>query len=251
MDLQTSVVYGPIHSRRLGRSLGINLLPLCGKFCNFNCVYCQYGCTEAKLPYEDIRDEASLLREIEAGLGEHLRRQTPIDCLTIAGNGEPTLHFQFVPLVEGILRLRDQYYRGIPVGILSNSSQAHRPEIRKALERLDRRYMKLDAGSDELFRMISRPRGREKFDDMVNGLALLKDIVIQSLFVRGTYANDRPEQIAAWINTIERIRPSEVQVYTIARRPADRAVEELNPEALKQIAAECAAKTGIRVEVYS
>ncbi|MFZ5802692.1 MAG: radical SAM protein [Candidatus Omnitrophota bacterium] len=250
LPLQDSVVYGPIASRRLGYSLGINLLPLSYKFCNFDCVYCQYGPTSSKGTGERIKPAVELLAEIRAAFEKHKQERTPVDCLTIAGNGEPTLHPQFPALVEGLLSLRDQYYPGVKTGILSNASQVHRKPIRTALDRLDERYMKLDAGTPEKLREINRSRGHFDFSRTVRALASMKGIVIQTLFVQGSHDNTTEAAVTAWIKTVKKIKPREVQVYTIDRKPADPHLRRVPFEKLQEIADRCQRAAGITAVVY-
>jgi len=248
--LQDSVVYGPIHSRRLGYSLGINPLPLTYKFCDFDCVYCQYGWTPEKGTGEKIKRAPELLDEIRSAFEYHLKIKTPVDCITVAGNGEPTLHPDFPELVQGLMKLKQQYFPKAKVGVLSDSSQAHRLEIREALEMLDERYMKLDAGHAELHAKINKPRGDFDFERMVNALRTLRQIVIQSLFMQGSYDNTKPEAIDHWIETVGFIQPREVQVYTLDRRPADPGLKKVSYERLQEIADACQAMTGVSAVVY-
>ncbi len=243
-------MYGPIHSRRLGVSLGINPLPVTYKFCDFDCVYCQYGWTPERGTGEKIKRLPDLLREIRQFFQYYQEVQTPVKCLTIAGNGEPTIYPDFPGFVSGLLALRDEFFPGVPVGILSDSSQLHRPAIRAAMEQLDERYMKLDAGTEALIDQINRPRGDFNFRRMVEELKTLKDIVIQTLFVQGSYDNTQPEHIGAWIDVVREIRPREVQVYTIDRRPADPGLRKVESKQLEAIARACQEATGIPSRVY-
>lgn len=249
-ELQDAVVYGPIPSRRLGSSLGINPLPVSYKLCDFDCVYCQYGWTPAKGTGERLKRAPELLAEIEKGLEHHQREGAPVDCITIAGNGEPTLHPDFPKLVEGLLKLRDRFFPSARVGVLSDSSQAYRSEIRGALEMLDDRYMKLDAGHAELHEKINKPRGGFDFNRVIESLRGLRDIVSQSLFIQGSYDNTQTEALDKWIETIGFIQPREVQVYSLDRKPADIGLLKVSPARLKEIAEVCQAMTGIPTTVY-
>ena len=253
--LQDGAVYGPIHSRRLGFSLGINPLPVTYKLCDFDCVYCQYGWTpgpdnEARKTSERLKSLPILLSEIEKSFQAFLRDGVRIDVMTIAGNGEPTLYPQFLDFTKGLLDLRDRYYPGVRVGILSDASQCHRPEIKEALELLDERYMKLDGGDMETIRRINKPRGDFDFSRMVEALAGLRDVTIQSLFVQGSFDNTRPAQIEAWGGIVKRIMPKAVQVYTVDRPPADSGVKPVPVEVLEHIANQCSQATGIPTEVF-
>lgn len=253
--LQDGAVYGPIHSRRYGYSLGINPLPVTYKFCDFDCVYCQYGWTprpggKAKKTDEKLKPLPQLLREIETSFQEMKLKKTPVDVITIAGNGEPTLYPEFLNLVKGLLQLRDHYYPKAPFGILSDSSQCHRPEIKQALELLDERCMKLDAGDQETIEKINRPLGGFDLKRTLEALKKLKDITVQSLFVQGSFDNTKPDQIDHWVQAVGFVRPKSVQVYTIDRPPADGGIQTVPITRLREIADLCKEKAGIEAEVF-
>lgn len=250
--LQDRTVYGPIHSRRFGNSLGINPLPVTYKFCDFNCVYCQYGWTPRNNSKrnEKLKSVSVLLREIETSFAQIKNDHISIQVITIAGNGEPTLHPDFFNLVKGLIKLRDQYFPGVKVGILSDSSQCHRPEIKAALELLDERCMKLDAGDSETIREINQPSGHFDLKKTLTALKNLRDVTIQSLFVQGLFDNTHPKQLESWMEAIQTVQPSSVQVYTIDRPPADSGVQEVPLTELKRIAELCQKRTGIVTEVF-
>ena len=248
--LQAGAVYGPIRSRRLGNSLGINPLPSTYKFCDFDCVYCQYGWTPEKGTGEKLKRAPELLVEIQKAFAKHQSDGTQIHCITFAGNGEPTVHPDFSELVKGVLGLRNQYFPNAKVGILSDSGQIHRPEIKQALEWLDERYMKLDAGIPELVKEINKPRGGFDYERMIVALSSLKDIVVQSLFMQGSHDNTKPEHLEAWVSAVKKINPREVQVYSIDRGPADPGLIQVSKEKLQEIAKFCQSKTGVKSVVF-
>ena len=253
--LQDGAVYGPIHSRRFGYSLGINPLPVSYKFCDFDCVYCQYGWTPrpgsiAKKTDEKLKPLARLLSEIETSFQKMKSKKVPVDVITIAGNGEPTLYPEFLKFVRGLLELRDQYYPETPIGILSDSSQSHRPKIKEALELLDDRCMKLDAGDPETVEKINKPIGGFDLKRTLDALKNLKDITIQSLFVRGSFDNTQPHQIDHWVKAVAYVKPKAVQVYTIDRPPADNRIETVPTARLHEIAELCRKIVGVETEVF-
>ena len=275
--LQDGAVYGPIHSRRFGYSLGINPLPVTYKFCDFDCVYCQYGWTPRTLPPTAAKTEESsarsgmraprpgnsakrtdeklkplrqLLTEIETSLQKMKAAKTPVDVMTIAGNGEPTLYPDFLKLVSGLIRFRNLYYPKVPIGILSDSSQCHRPEIKEALEMLDERSMKLDAGDPETIEHINKPIGGFDLTRTLEALRELRDTTVQSLFVRGSHDNTKPEQVDHWIEAVAFVQPIAVQVYTIDRPPAESRIEAVGMGRLREIAELCHNMTGVRTEVF-
>jgi wyosine [tRNA(Phe)-imidazoG37] synthetase (radical SAM superfamily) len=210
------MVYGPVQSRRLGRSLGINALPGARKVCSFNCVYCQYGWTDpAGLPMEAAwQDPAAVVEAVEAAL-DHL--DEPPAYITFSGNGEPTLHPRFPALVDGIIRLRDRRVPAARTAILSNSSRAGDPPTRTALARLDQRIMKLDAGNQNVFQRYNGPRAGLTLAQVVEGLHALAGVTIQTLFAGGKGGNFKADDIQDWLETVQTIAPEFVQIYTLAR----------------------------------
>ena len=253
--LQSAAVYGPIHSRRYGYSLGINPLPVSYKFCDFDCVYCQYGWTprpqpNEKQPHEKLKSADELLSEIDHSFQIALSNKTPVDVITIAGNGEPTLHPQFSRLVDGLLDLRDQYFPKVRIGILSDSSQCYRLEIRQALAKLDDRSMKLDAGDWETVQKVNRPLANFDWTRTLRSLEALKDITLQTLFVQGSCDNTSPRQIESWIEAVRLVRPKSVQVYTVDRPPADAGIRPVSVSQLRTIAEQCEAATHIPTEWF-
>jgi wyosine [tRNA(Phe)-imidazoG37] synthetase (radical SAM superfamily) len=209
----------------LGWSLGINLLPAGRKVCSFNCVYCQYGWTESqrrseRTPYEWPTVDA-VERAVRARLETLASEGRPLDHLTLAGHGEPTLHPAFDEVVERLRRLRDAVVPGARLSILSNSTTAHDPDVRRALLRLDERFMKLDGGDAETLRRINS--ASVPIDRLTSALAALSPVTVQSLFVRdaqGRLDNTTPAAVEAWLRALEAVRPFEVHLYSLARRPA-------------------------------
>jgi wyosine [tRNA(Phe)-imidazoG37] synthetase (radical SAM superfamily) len=226
LPLQEGLVYGPVRSRRLGHSLGINILPRHAKLCTFNCSYCQYGWTRhpvvGAVPAGDSWPSPASVAKAAAQALQRLKGHAElVDRLTFAGNGEPTLHPQFEQVVEAVCDMRDRVAPGLPVAVLSNSSTLDRPGIVAALARLDERYMKLDAGDAALLRRVNA--AQVPFDRLVADLGQLRDIVVQSMFVKdrlGRIDNATDLAVANWIAVLHRIAPHAVQVYTIDRAPA-------------------------------
>ena len=260
--LQDSTVYGPIRSRRLGNSLGINLLPLSHKVCSSNCVYCQYGwtqpggaSTERPAPAgakggPGLKRAPVLLAEIAESFERHAAEGTAVDCITLAGNGEPTLHPDLLEIVAGIKRLRDRYFPSARVGILSDATQIMRPQVRQALEACDARYMKFDAADEATWRRINQPLVTLDFHAMVEGLKALPEMVLQCMFIQGSHDNTGEEHLRAWIEAVGEIRPASVQVYTVDRGTAAAGILEAPRAALQAIADRLTAATGIPTEVF-
>jgi wyosine [tRNA(Phe)-imidazoG37] synthetase (radical SAM superfamily) len=247
LELQSTIIYGPIRSRRIGTSLGVNILPPKIKICSFDCLYCQYGWTDFSL-----MENAEYPRPEEAGkaLEEALDRLSePPRWITFSGNGEPTLHPEFGRIVDLVIEVRDSRAPGAGTAILSNSTTVHRPEIREALEKLDLRIMKLDAGTPDAFASYNRPAQGITLEIVVEGLAELDDVTIQSLFTKGPAGNSSEGHISAWIEHLKRIEPVMVQIYSLDRGFPSREIGELDPEELEEIRARLEAE-GIPAKVF-
>lgn len=253
--VKQEIVYGPLVSRRLGRSLGVNLLGFGEKLCSFNCRYCQCGWT--KHPTMEVGERIADLPSVEqvAGalerkLGGLRHEHVAIDAITFSGNGEPTLHPELGAIVKAASVLRDQYAPGSKLAILSNSSTVHRPEVRAALENVDLKLMKLDAGSATLMRRINLPARGFDFAEMIEGLARLEGLLLQSMFVWGRVENTDPFAIRDWVQRIAEIRPLGVQVYTIDRIPADPGLRPVPRTMLESIATYARRHAEVPVDVY-
>jgi len=221
LRLQRGVIYGPVDSRRLGRSLGINILPTSYKLCAFDCIYCQYGRTKvltAKTEERCFPTVEVVLFKVE----EALRQVPDLNYVTFSGNGEPTLHPRFDELVEGVVHLRDKLRPEVKSAILSNSALAWGEDIREALAKLDMRIMKLDAGDPLTWRAINRPAPSLDFEMVVAGLKEMDGVTIQSLILDGPVQNVRGKPFDRWVETVAWIAPQEVQIYTTDRWPRPR-----------------------------
>lgn len=237
MPLQPSAVYGPVHSRRLGNSLGINVLPLDAKFCLSNCIYCQYGATDiVAMQKSKIRPAGELLEEIENSFKHISLGRTQIDSITFSGNGEPTLHPEIDDLIQGVKKFRNRYFPAIPISILSDSSRVYLPQVRAALEELDECYMKLDAGSLQMYERMNRPMGNPDWSRMIEGLSRMPQVTIQSLFISEPVNNASAESVRGWLTVLERVRPSGLHIYTVSRDTADPRVRPVGAQRLKEIA---------------
>jgi len=251
IPLKTKILYGPVNSRRLGRSLGLNLSPKSYKWCSFNCVYCQYGWTSiCSMDAGSNRGELPAVAEFEEALGtalkEHLAGE--IDNITFSGNGEPTLHPQFPELVDITLELRNRYYPEARVGVLSNSSTVVIDSVRQALARLDFRIMKLDAGNPQTFQMVNRPCPEVNYQAIVDGLKSLEKVTIQTMFIDGSVQNIGRREVDAWLERLKEIAPVYAQIYSLHRPPASSSLKEVPPETLHEIARRAEREAGVRVE---
>ena len=226
MALHEGIVYGPVRSRRLGRSLGVNLTPAHLKLCTFNCSYCQYGWSEhsrraVETTFEHWPSPAAVTRAVGAALRALASQGEKIDRLTLAGHGEPTLHPKFKDVVLALRALRDELIPGTPLAVLSNASTLDRADVREALAEIDERYMKLDAGDTATLRTANG--ATLTIEQLIAGLKKVPDIIIQSMFVKdrtGRIDNTGDLTVINWVGALDRIRPKAVQVYTIDRTPA-------------------------------
>lgn len=255
LPLQSGIIYGPVRSRRFGLSLGINLLPLSYKLCSFNCLYCQYGWTSKPTldlthQIQDLPRSREVSDALEKSLLQILRQRTRLDCITFSGNGEPTLYPDLAEIIEMVKTLRDTYVPQVKLAILSNSSTVGRKEVREALERLDLKVMKLDAGSNDLIRQLNGPAPPFYLGEIIAGLKSLGDVILQSLFVQGRVTNADPDSVELWLEKVREVRPSLVQVYTLDRVPAERRLWKVNIPTLQWIASQVRWRVGVRAEVY-
>lgn len=249
LELQCDVIYGPIHSRRLGRSLGINLLPTTRKLCTFDCIYCQYGDAKVGSP---IREETrfpsveSVLQKVEEAISRHPH----LDYLTFSGNGEPTLHPRFPEIVAEVRCLMDRLCPHVKLAVLSNSSQVSHPEIRRAIGEIDDPIMKLDAGDPSTFAQINRPVSWVKFEEIIAGMQEMPRLIIQSMIIAGGVQNVQGEAHEAWLSTIAELSPDRVQIYSTDRPVATAGVQRVSKEVLERVAQRAQERTGIEVRAY-
>jgi wyosine [tRNA(Phe)-imidazoG37] synthetase (radical SAM superfamily) len=218
LELQTGYVYGPVRSRRLGSSLGVNVLPPGLKVCSFNCAYCQYGWTAPEVlaspEAADFPDPAAILLDVAKAL---IALPEAPACVTFSGHGEATLHPGFDELVDGVTHLRNRFARGTRTAILSNSSTVHDPAVRAALARLDLRIMKLDAGSQPGLAAFNQPSPGVRLEAIVDGLGRLGGVTLQSLFAAGPAGNLDPREVDRYLEAVVAVAPESVQLYTLDR----------------------------------
>lgn len=234
ISLQSKIVYGPVFSRRLGRSFGINLLPMNYKVCSFDCIYCQYGSTKSMTCSPDIEDLPKLEEVLEA-VEKALLKPRTIDILTFSGNGEPTLHPNFPEIVQGVREIRDRLRPNLKIGLLSNSSMVWNKKIRDAIEHLDKAMLKLDAGDARTFHAINRPGNGIELSEIVKCLKEMNGLVIQSMLIDGPISNSSSVVLKSLMDALKEINPSEVHIYSIERPTAENGVVRVGGRKLKQI----------------
>ena len=252
LGLQKGVIYGPVDSRRLGRSLGINLSPVSYKICSFNCVYCHYGWTKYLKPdLSGYTDDLPSVQEVEQELEKTLRSlSTSPEYITFSGNGEPTLHPDFGQVVDAVLEVKKRTGSGARVAILSNSTALADEAVLRALGKLDVRIMKLDAGTDEVLKRINRPARGITVDKIVGGLKRLGDVTLQSVFVDGEVCNTSDEDVKAWLDGVEEVRPISMQIYSLENAPAMSTLVGVPIERLNQIARRVNERIGLDAQTY-
>ena len=217
--LREETVFGPIKSRRLGNSLGINLLPQKGKFCNFDCIYCECGWNKDGLNDKQLPTAAKVRGKLEDKLTQLLLDGTPIDSITFSGDGEPTLNPEFPRIIEDTLKLRDAFCPGAKVSVLSNATRAHIPEIRAALMKVDNPIMKIDAPTDELVTRINHPAPGYSLQRVIEALEKFEgNFILQTMFLRAPgFDSSEPAALQKWMEIVRHLMPREVMVYTIDR----------------------------------
>ena len=237
------VIFGPIKSRRLGVSLGVNLLPPTAKVCNFNCIYCECGWnTRDRKPPLNSREEVA--EALRAKLTEMAAAGECPDVITFAGNGEPTIHPQFEAIIDDTLALRDELCPSARVSVLSNATMLHRADVCRALARVDNNILKLDSAFDATARLMNGPQQPDySVEKVAERIASFEgQAVVQTMFLRGeiegvTIDNTTPEEVDAWLAMIERIRPRQVMIYTIDRATPAPNLHKVSREELQAIAA--------------
>ncbi len=256
MFLWDSIAFGPISSRRLGKSLGINILPTTKKICSFNCIYCECGWTlERDFNDDDFYPVDTVMEAIENKLINCRKDQIAIDSITFSGNGEPTMHPHFGQIIDGLIALRDRYYPGTIITCLSNSTQLYRTEVREALLKIENPLLKLDAGSDQLYRLINRPTLPVTFEEIVSYLRGFNgQLIIQTLLFKGEiddiyFDNSSGEELDLLIHHIVEIAPRSVMLYSLDRETPARHLTKISKEDLEKVA-EKIEKKGIKTSVY-
>lgn len=218
LNLQQGIIYGPVNSRRLGRSLGINILSTRIKVCSFNCLYCQYGHTNVPASELSHAQNFPPANEVREAIASTLPTILPAPAyITLSGNGEATLHPEFEEIVKGIIDLRDNYCPEARTAILSNSSTITDQGIRNALEMLDVRIMKFDSADERMFKTYNRSCCNIQLHDIIEGLRSLNKVTIQTLFSQGKRGNCDPDHLNLWLEKIKYIKPGHVQIYTLDR----------------------------------
>lgn len=242
-----SPIFGPVHSRRLGVSLGINLLPSDGKICTFDCVYCECGLNADHRPKQKVPTREEVATALEHRLQDMLQNGPKPDVLTFAGNGEPTCHPHFPEIIDDTIRLRDQDFPQAKISVLTNATLITRKEVHDALMRVDNNICKLDTINMDYIQRVDRPTGEwYHVEDIIEGLKRFDGhVIIQTMFMKGliTVNGEAPQEannmgedfVAPWLEAVKEIRPQQVMIYTIDRETPDKGLQKATPDELNAI----------------
>ena len=232
-----SPIFGPIHSRRLGTSLGINLLPADGKVCTFDCIYCECGFNADHRPKLPMPHRQQVIDALEAKLKDMQQNGPTPDVLTFAGNGEPTANPEFPEIIDDTLRLRDKYFPQAKVSVLSNSTMIHRQAVHDALMRVDNNILKLDTVDPIYIKKVDRPTGHYDVTRVIEDLKRFNGhVIIQTMFMHGDKSDNTSEEfVNPWLEALKQIKPSQVMIYTIDRETPDHLLRKATHEELDTI----------------
>ncbi len=236
------IIFGPIRSRRLGLSLGVNLLPTHSKLCNFDCIYCECGWNEERRGSGRFNSASDVLQSLEAKLREMAAEGALPDVITFAGNGEPTLHPDFEQIIYSTIALRDALAPAAKVSVLSNATRIGIESVRRALLSVENNILKLDAASTKVAKSINHPQGDYSIEQVVENMLLFEgQLTVQSMFLKGecngeAIDNTTPEALEAWLKIIEKVAPRAVMVYSIDRDTPCKTLEKIPREELEIIA---------------
>jgi wyosine [tRNA(Phe)-imidazoG37] synthetase (radical SAM superfamily) len=235
--IREETVFGPIFSRRLGSSLGINLLPEKGKTCNFDCIYCECGWNRDGRNDTVLPSAEKVRTDLERMLVKLSQEGTPVDSITFSGDGEPTINPEFPQIIDDTLRLRDRYYPQAKVSVLSNATRVHIPEIFNALRKVDNPIMKIDAPTNELIEKINMPAPGYDIHRVIEALKQFEgNFVLQTCMLRGNgFDSSSPEVVGPMMDIVRLLRPREWMVYTIDRATPMQGLEKFSPQEMKAL----------------
>ena len=232
-----SPIFGPVQSRRLGISLGINLLPSDGKVCSFDCIYCECGFNREHRPQKPMPTRQEVAQALEHKLQVMQEDGQMPDVLTFAGNGEPTCHPHFPEIIDDTIRLRDKYCPLAKVSVLSNSTMIHRQAVHDALMLVDNNILKLDTVDPDFIKQVDNPVGNYDVSQIIERLKLFKGhVIIQTMFLKGQdIDNTTPHYVEPWLEALADIKPQQVMIYTIDRETPDQTLRKATHEELDAI----------------
>lgn len=236
-------IFGPVHSRRLGVSLGVNLMPADGKLCSFDCVYCECGFNKPSHSGSKRPSRVQVKTDLEKQLQKMVEEGRLPDVITFAGNGEPTLHPDFAGIIDDTIALRDRYCPQAKVSVLSNATMAFKPDVRDALLKVDNNILKLDTVDPDFIQLVDRPVGKFDVNKIIDDLAAFHGkVIVQTMFLKGKYQgrdvdNTGDYYVTPWLKALEKIKPEAVMVYTIDRETPAHELLKATPGELDAIVA--------------
>lgn len=235
--MREELVFGPIYSRRLGASLGVNLLPTKGKLCNFDCIYCECGWNKDGRGDRRLPTALEFREALEVKLKSCLEQDVHIDSITFSGDGEPTLNPDFPEIIDITLELRKLYYPEAKVSVLSNATKLGRNSVFEALRKVDNPILKLDAPTDEAARIINVPSGDYSVAEIVKDLMRFNgDFILQTMFLKSPdFDSSDPEILQDWMSIVRKLRPREIMVYTIDRETPMKGLEKFTEEQMRKM----------------
>ena len=231
------IVFGPIFSRRLGSSLGVNILPSKGKLCNFDCVYCECGWNKDGVADRRFPTFEEIVTAFEDKMSSLSAEGTKVDSITFSGNGEPTMHPDFPKIVDAVLDCRDRFVPQAKGPVLSNAFLVGRPSVADALKRVDNPILKIDASSDALVRQINKPVGHYSLEDIVKALKEFDgNFILQTMFLKSPdFDTAAPQSLQRWMEIVRELRPREIMVYTIDRETPDKSLGKYTVEEMTSL----------------
>ncbi len=237
------IVFGPVKSRRLGISLGVNLLPINGKLCNFDCVYCECGLNnDSKALNKTLPKRDEVFSALESKLFAMLQNHETPDVITFAGNGEPTMHPQFAEIIDDTIVLRNLYFPNSLISVLSNATMLHKQNVVSALKKVDQNILKLDSGKLSTIERINQPVGNYNLQTKIGELKQFNGkLIIQTMFTRGIvnnviFDNTTIDDLQLWENIVTEVKPEKVMIYTIDRNTPVDGLKKISVEELTTIA---------------
>ena len=235
--IREETVFGPIRSRRLGDSLGINLLPEKGKICSFDCIYCECGWNKDGRNDTRLPSAEKVRNDLETKLKQCQANQINIDSITFSGDGEPTLNPEFPQIIDDTIRLRDQYYPNSKITVLSNATRVHLPEVFNALRKVDNPTMKIDAPTNDLVEKINHPAPGYDINKVVEALKQFNgDFIMQTMFLKSKdFDSSSPEVLNGWMDIVRLLKPREVMVYTIDRPTPEEGLQKFTVEEMRRL----------------
>ena len=251
-----STIFGPIHSRRLGVSLGVNLSPSDGKVCSFDCIYCEAGYNAQGKGTTGLPLREKVKSDLQRKLSQMKEKGEPLDVITFSGNGEPTLNPEFPEIIDDVIALRDEYYPDAKVSVLTNSTRIFTPAVAEALKKVDNNILKLDSAIEPTMRLIDQPTSKQfTVERVIDSLKQFRGTgIIQTMMLRGEHDGQRvdnttPDEIEALIKAYNEIKPREVMIYSLDRSTPEERLQKVPKEELEAIGKRIEAETGIKVQV--